>query len=104
MNIYRACWSIVDRLLRPLPRCLVGLAPTSQLLINDALGLGNGVADRLLWVSMGFSPDKVFGANFAIDVPFDISFGSPPIGALAGSRNDGAILVFDCSVPACGGF
>ena len=72
------------------------------MLINDALGLSNGMANRLLWVSMSFGPDKVFGANLAINVPFDISFGGPPIGALAGSRNDGTALVFDCSIPACG--
>jgi len=72
------------------------------MLINDALGFSNGVADRLLWVSMGFSPDKMFGANLAINLSFNISFGGPPIGALAGSRNDGTTLVFDCSIPACG--
>ena len=72
------------------------------MLINDALGFSNRVADRLLWVSMGFSPDKMFGADLTINFSFDIPFGGPPIASLARRWNDGAALIFDCSVPACG--
>jgi hypothetical protein len=79
----------------------VRLTPTSPFLINDALGFSDAVANRLLWISVGFSPDKMFEVNLTINLSFDVSFGGPPISGLAGTWNYGTTLVFNCSTPAC---